>query len=116
MNCCFSRVCLIYIFYKIALKDKSKELAYLKKAIAINANFKDAWLDLGRLEIERGNFFEARKYLGVANYIDENDFRYYYYQGLIAKNQGLKQDAEKYFKKSLLLKPDYTPAKEELSI
>ena len=103
-------------YYKIALKDKSKELAYLKKAIAINANFKDAWLDLGRLEIERGNFFEARKYLGVANYIDENDFRYYYYQGLIAKNQGLKQDAEKYFKKSLLLKPDYAPAKEELSI
>lgn len=103
-------------YYKIALKDKSKELAYLKKAIAINANFKDAWLDLGRVEIERGNFFEARKYLGVANYIDENDFRYYYYQGLIAKNQGLKQDAEKYFKKSILLKPDYAPAKEELSI
>lgn len=103
-------------YYKIALKDKSKEIAYLKKAVAINMNYKDAWLDLGRVEIERGNYFEARKYLGVANYIDENDFRYYYYQGLIAKNQGLKQDALKYFKKSLLLNPDYTPAKEELSI
>lgn len=103
-------------YYKIALKDKTKEIAYLKKAVAINMNYKDAWLDLGRVEIERGNYFEARKYLGVANYIDENDFRYYYYQGLIAKNQGLKQDALKYFKKSLLLNPDYTPAKEELSI
>lgn len=103
-------------YYKIALKDKTKEIAYLKKAIAINMNYKDAWLDLGRVEIERGNFFEARKYLNVANYIDENDFRYYYYQGLIAKNQGLKQDAMKYFTKSLLLNPDYTPAKEELSI
>ena len=103
-------------YYKIALKDKSKELAYLKKTIAINMNYKDAWLDLGRVEIERGNFFEAKKYLNVANYIDENDFRYYYYQGLIAKNQGMKQESERYFKKSLLLNPDYAPAKEELSI
>ena len=103
-------------YYKVALKDKSKEIAYLKKAVAINMNYKDAWIDLGRIEIERGNYFEAKKYLGVANYIDENDFRYYYYQGLIAKNQGLKQDAHRYFKKSLLLNPDYVPAKEELSI
>lgn len=103
-------------YYKIALKDKSKEIAYLKKAVAINMNYKDAWIDLGRVEIERGNYFEAKKYLGVANYIDENDFRYYYYQGLIAKNQGLKQDAQRYFKKSLLLNPDYIPTKEELSI
>ena len=103
-------------YYKVALKDKSKEIAYLKKAIAINMDYKDAWIDLGRVEVERGNYFEAKKYLGVANYIDENDFRYYYYQGLIAKNQGLKQDAEKYFKKSLLLNPNYAPTKEELSI
>ena len=103
-------------YYKMALKDKSTERAYLKKTIAINMNYKDAWLDLGRVEIERGNFFEAKKYLNVANYIDENDFRYYYYQGLIAKNQGMKQESERYFKKSLLLNPDYAPAKEELSI
>ena len=103
-------------YYKVALKDKSKEIAYLKKAIAINMDYKDAWIDLGRVEVERGNYFEAKKYLGVANYIDENDFRYYYYQGLIAKNQGLKQDAERYFKKSLLLNPNYAPTKEELSI
>lgn len=56
-----------------------------EKAIAINANFKDAWIDLGRVSIERGNYSDAKNYLGVANYIDENDFRYYYYQGLIAK-------------------------------
>ena len=103
-------------YYKVAIKDKSKETAYLKKAIAINANFKDAWIDLGRVEIEHQNYDKAKKYLGVANYIDENDFRYYYYQGLIAKNQGMKQDAVHYFKKSLLLNPNYEPAKEELSI
>ena len=103
-------------YYKVALTDKSKEIAYLKKALAINANFKDAWIDLGRTAIERGNFLNAKSYLGVANYIDENDFRYYYYQGLIAKKQGMKQIAKSYFEKSLLLNPDYKPAKEELSI
>lgn len=103
-------------YYKIALKDKSKEIAYLKKAIAINANFKDAWIDLGRVSVERGNYSDAKNYLAVANYIDENDFRYYYYQGLIAKNQGMKQIADGYFKKALRLNPNYQPAKEELSI
>lgn len=103
-------------YYKIALKDKSKEIAYLKKAIAINANFKDAWIDLGRVAIERQNYNEAKHYLGVAYYIDENDFRYYYYQGLVAKNQGMKQIANGYFKKSLILNPNYQPAKKELSI
>ena len=103
-------------YYKIALKDKSKEFAYLKKAIAINMNYKDAWIDLGRIAIERQNYVQANTYLGVANYIDENDFRYYYYQGLIAKNQGMKQSALQYFKKSLSLNPEYQPAKEELSL
>lgn len=101
-------------YYKLALKDKSKELAYLKKAIAINASYKDAWIDLGRYAIEKENFLDARKYLRIANYIDENDFRYYYYQGLLTKRQG--GDGSEYFKKSLLLNPDYQAAKEELEI
>lgn len=101
-------------YYKIALNDKTKELAYLKKAIAIDMRFKDAWIDLGRLAIERQDYIDAKKFLGAANYIDENDFRYYYYQGLLVKNQG--QDGSYYFKKSLSLNPDYIPAKEELKI
>ena len=103
-------------YYKIALNDKSKEIPYLKKALAINMEFKDAWIDLGRVEFERRNIYQAKKYLSIANYIDENDFRYYYYQGLIAKYQGVNEEAVKYFKKSLLLNPNYVKAKEELSI
>ena len=101
-------------YYKIGLFDKSKENAYLKKSIAINPNYKDAWIDLGRIAIERQNYKDAKKYLNIANYIDENDFRYYYYQGVLAKKQG--QDSAYYFKKSLSLNPDYEPAKEELKI
>ena len=101
-------------YYKIALKDKSKELPYLKKAIAINMNFKDAWIDLGRYAIEQQNYSDAKKYLKNAFFIDENDYRYYYYQGLLAKKQGL--DGSSYFQKSLLINPNYNLAKEELNI
>lgn len=101
-------------YYKIALLDKTKESAYLKKSVAINMNFKDAWIDLGRIAIEQENFDEAKKYLKIANYIDENDFRYYYYQGLLAKKQGL--NGKHYFKKSLILNPEYEAAKKELEI
>lgn len=101
-------------YYKVALKDKSKEVAYLKKALSVNIMFKDAWIDLGRCALERQNFAEAKKYLSIANYIDENDFRYYYYQGLLAKKQG--QESAHYFQKALSLNPDYQPAKEELRI
>ena len=77
-------------------------------------NFTDSWVDLGRLAIEQENFNDAKKYLRIANYIDENDFRYYYYQGLLSKKQGL--DGKEFFKKSLRINPNYTPAKEELEI
>lgn len=103
-------------YYYIAMSDKAKEFAYLKKCIALNNNFKDGWLDLARVEIERQNLDKAKNYLATAKYIDENDFRYYYYQGLVCKNQGLHEDAAYNFKKSLILNPDYTPAKEELNI
>ncbi len=103
-------------YYKVALNDKSKELAYLKKALAINPAFKDGWIDLARLQIERGEFNGARKHLQIAYYIDENDFRYYYYQGLVYKNQGLGDDAKASFRKSLILNPDWTPAKKEINL
>lgn len=101
-------------YYKVALKDKSKEVAYLKKSLSININFTDAWLELCRIAIEQKNFDEAKKYLKISKYIDENNYKYYYYQGLLAKRQGF--DGKSYFEKSLMLEPDYKPAKEELNI
>jgi len=103
-------------YYEMALVDKSREIEYLKKCLSINPKFKDAWIDLARIEIEKNNLDNATNYLSIAKYIDENDFRYYYYQGLVFKNKGLPADAKRSFRKSLKLNPNYTPAKEELSI
>lgn len=103
-------------YYQMALLEKDRETTYLKKAVAINPNFKDGWLDLARVEIAQEDYDKALSFLGIAKYIDENDFRYYYYLGLVLKNKGLTADARKNFEKSLNLNPDYDLAKEELSI
>lgn len=103
-------------YYNVALKDPSRKNEYLKKAAALNLNFTDAWLELGKYSLDKNLYDKAKKYLAIAKYIDENNFKYYYYQGLLCKAQGLLQDAKFNFRKSVALKPDFKPAKEELSI
>lgn len=101
-------------YYKVALYDKSRETAMLKKAISININFYDAWIELAKSAIEKDDYINAKQYLRVANYIDDTDYKCPYYQGILAKKQGL--DAKPYFEKALKYNPDYEPAKEELNI
>lgn len=103
-------------YYQMALLEKDRENAYLKKALAINPNFKDGWIDLARLEITKEDYEKALSFLSIAKYIDDSDYRYYYYLGLVLKNKGLTADARQNFEKSLNLNPDYSLAKEELSI
>lgn len=103
-------------YYYMALYDKDRESQYLKKSLALDLYLKDAWIDMARLEIEKKNLPLAKNYLLTAKYIDENDFRYYYYQGVIAKSEGYNSEAKMNFEKSLKLNPDFSLAKEELSI
>lgn len=103
-------------YYNIALTDKSREENYLKQSVAINIRFIDGWLDLARYSIERNELNKADEYLTVANELDNNNYKYYYYQGLLYKNKGLTADAKRSFRKSLNLNPDFQPAKEEFSI
>lgn len=103
-------------YYNMALIDKTREIEYLKKSIAINYNFKDGWIDLARTQIEANKFDNATYYLSIAKFLDENDYRYYYYMGLVYKNKGLTADAKRSFMKSTKLNPQFKPAKEELSI
>lgn len=103
-------------YYQMALLEKDREETYLKKSIAINPNFKDGWIDLARLEINKDSYDKAKYYLNISKYIDDNDCRYYYYLGLVLKNKGLTAEANKNFEKSLNLNPNYQPVKEELQI
>ncbi len=103
-------------YYEMALLEKDREITYLKKALAINPNFTEGWIDFARISILKNNYDSANSFLSVAKYIDDNNYRYYYYMGLVLKNKGLMAEANSSFKKSLELNPDYDLAKEELSI
>lgn len=103
-------------YYNVALNDSSRKTEYLKKALALDITFTDAWLELAKTALDKSLYDTAKKYLIIAKYIDENNFKYYYYQGLLCKAQGHSQDAYFNFKKSLTIKPDFQPAKEELNI
>ncbi len=104
-------------YYNIALmdrEDKEKFIIYLKKALAINPMFKDAWVELAKVEIDKGNFNLTQQYLANVFYIDENDFRYYYYQGVVNYNLGDYTQAKFNFKKSLKLNPSNKEAQDAL--
>lgn len=103
-------------YYNVALKDLSRRNEYLKKALALNISLTDAWLELAKSALDSKLYDTAKRYLAIAKYIDENNFKYYYYQGLLCKGQGLKQDAIFNFRKCLALNPNFEPAKKELSI
>lgn len=101
-------------YYNIALLDADKKVIYLKKALAINPLFEDGWIELAKTELVKENFDSAKKCLSNAYYIDENDFRYYYYEGLLNKGLGDYNQAEYNFKKCLKLNPNFKDAQNEL--
>lgn len=103
-------------YYNVAIQEKDRENEYYKKSVSIDLKYIEGWLGLAKVAIENNNLHIANKYLDVAKYIDENDFRYYYYQGLVFKAKGMTQDAIFYFKKSLAINPDNISAKKELGI
>lgn len=103
-------------YYNMALLEPDRETEYLKKSISINPDFENGWVDLARVMIKKNMFEQALSYLGIAKHINESDYRYYYYFGLVLKEKGLFASAKENFEQSLKLNPDFTPAKEELQI
>lgn len=103
-------------YYQMALLEPDRKIEYLKKALSINPNFNDAWLALADYSININDLPKALSYLSIAKYIDENDYRYYYYLGLILKNKGLFAEAKENFEHSLKLNPEYELTKKELNI
>ncbi|OGI03863.1 MAG: hypothetical protein A2104_06890 [Candidatus Melainabacteria bacterium GWF2_32_7] len=93
--------------------DKAEE--YFKKALSVNPNYSDSWLQLAKVEIDKKNYFLAKTYLDAVSYLDQdNSSQYYYYLGLINKNNEDYSVARLNFKKAIELKADHREALEEL--
>ncbi|MBQ6516758.1 hypothetical protein IJI31_06215 [bacterium] len=97
---------------KAAITNDNNKVIYLKKALSYDIEQKDAWYALAEEMIKRNDNSAAEKFLKYAYYIDENDFRYYYYQSLIKRQEGQLDEAVKLMNKCTKLNPDFKTEKE----
>ena len=61
---------------------------YLPRVASIDLSNNDIWLGLANLAIKDGNYSMASTYLNNSYYIDENNFKYYYYLSLVLRAKG----------------------------
>jgi len=101
-------------YYVLSKVDTANAAMYLKKTTSYNPMYIDAWLDLAFISIKGNNLNEARTYLLPVKYIDSNNYKAYYYQGLIEKIGSNYDTAAYYFKKSLSINPNFLPAQDEV--
>ena len=69
-----------------------KEYEYLPTLISVDIKNNDVWLKLANTAINDKNYLMAETYLNNSYYIDENNFKYYYYLSQLYK---IKGDTEK---------------------
>jgi len=80
---------------------------YLPRAASIDLSNNDLWLGLANQAIRDGNFPMATTYLNNSYYIDENNFKYYYYLSLLLRAKGDVNLAEQSLKRCAKINADY---------
>lgn len=61
---------------------------YLPTVASVDILNNEIWLGLANLAIKDGNYSMAETYLNNSYYIDENNFKYYYYLSLVLRAKG----------------------------
>ncbi len=80
---------------------------YLPQVASIDITNNDIWLGLANLAIRDGNYTMATTYLNNSYYIDENNFKYYYYLSLVLRAKGDIELANQSLVKCSRLNSDY---------
>ena len=61
---------------------------YLPRIASVDITNNEIWLGLAQVAIKEKNYTMAETYLNNSYYIDENNFKYYYYLSLVLKAKG----------------------------
>ena len=83
---------------------------YLPRVAAVDISNNDIWLGLANLAIKDGNYNMAMTYLNNSYYIDENNFKYYYYLSLVLRAKGDVELANQSLIRCSTLNSDYNAA------
>ena len=83
---------------------------YLPRVASIDLANNDIWLGLASHAIKDGNYPMATTYLNNSYYIDENNFKYYYYLSLILRAKGDNELANRSLIRCADINADYEAA------
>ncbi len=83
---------------------------YLPRVASIDLSNNDIWLGLANYAIKDGNLKMATTYLNNSYYIDENNFKYYYYLSQVLRAKGDIESANKSLIRCSNINSDYASA------
>jgi Flp pilus assembly protein TadD len=101
----------------VALGNGNLELAYARLALALeyNPRFTEAWVNLGLVEEQRGNFDLARRDFVKARDLNPDLPTPHHARGLLADDEGHAAEAETYYRAALKVDPGFGPARINLA-
>ncbi len=80
---------------------------YLARIASVDISNNEIWLGLANLALRDGNVSMAETYLNNSYYIDENNFKYYYYLSLVLRAKGNIEQSNQSLIKCSRLDSDY---------
>jgi tetratricopeptide (TPR) repeat protein len=99
----------------LAQGDLSAAEARLSVALEYSPRFVEAWVNLGYVELRRGNFEQARRDFVRARSLNEDIPAPHHALGLLADEQGDGPGAERAYRRALEVDPGFAPARANLA-
>jgi Flp pilus assembly protein TadD len=99
----------------IADGDLSVAEARLSVALEYSPRFVEAWVNLGYVELRRGNFDQARRDFLRARDLNPDMPTPHHALGVLADEQGLGGEAERQYRAALKVDPGFAPARANLA-
>jgi tetratricopeptide (TPR) repeat protein len=95
--------------------DLAAAEASLSVALEYSPRFVEAWINLGYVELARGNFEQARRDLTRARELNRQVPAPLHALGVLADRQGDGRRAESWYRAALLVDPGFAPARANLA-
>ena len=99
----------------LAQGDLQAAEARLSVALEYSPRFVEAWINLGYVELRRGNFVQARRDFVRARQLNEDLPAPHHALGLLADDEGEGAQAEAHYRAALKVDPGFVPSRANLA-
>lgn len=99
----------------LAAGDLTTAEARFSLALEYSARFTEAWVNLGYVELRRGNLAKARKYFSKARDLNPDLPAPHHALGLLADERAIGKEAEGHYQQALKVDPGFVPSRANLA-